>query len=153
MCPVCRQCLSFLVVRQRDSTPSHIKFSFVLLRLFSSLVSEILNQAMINLKPSKTELGRLIHILWFTWFQICTNPCTKSQAKFDWVPWFSVSWDKIVYAWDESRSFPYPLQIEMATIILINGHLNCNNWVLSLDPQVVISFLSAMYSYHIFLFV
>lgn len=56
-------------LRKGYSTILYVTFSFVLLRLFSSLVniSEKFSQIIINLKPSKKELGSLIH---FSWFQI-----------------------------------------------------------------------------------
>lgn len=67
--PICGPWLPPFWSRKGCSTILYVTFSFVLLRLFSSLVniSEKFRQIIINLKPSKKELGSLIH---FSWFQI-----------------------------------------------------------------------------------
>lgn len=61
-----------------NSTILYVTFSFVLLRLFSSLenIPEKFSQTTINLKPSKKQLESYIH---FPWFQIWILVLTARQ--------------------------------------------------------------------------
>lgn len=81
--------------------------------------------------------------------QFCIST-VKTLGKYLGVPtWTSVCINPPNFMF---HGLPHPWQIRIANITSTDGYQNCNDQVLSLNSEVVVLFLSVMYSYTFFLF-